>query len=109
MPAYGFAWLDRARIPYRDLCFLGAKSDVGADAYIDDGAHNIESLRAAGRTAIVFDQPYNRDLGGLRANNWNEVEEIVYDLMTQAGVVAERTFPGFDPDAARLDRMKDQG
>jgi len=29
--------------------------------------------------------------------------------MTKAGVVAERTFPGFDPDAARLDRMKDQG
>ncbi|MBT6446731.1 MAG: hypothetical protein HOK58_17290, partial [Acidimicrobiaceae bacterium] len=103
------AWLDRARIPYRDLCFLGAKSDVGADAYIDDGAHNIENLRAAGRTAIIFDQPYNRDLDGLRASNWNEVEEIVYDLMTKAGVVAERTFPGFDPDAARLDRMKDQG
>jgi 5'-nucleotidase len=99
-------WLDRARIPYRDLCFLGAKSDVGADAYIDDGPHNIESLRAAGRTAIVFEQPYNRGLGGLRARNWAEVEELVYDLLTEAGVVAEPAFPGFDPDTERLDRKK---
>ena len=99
-------WLDRARIPYRDLCFLGAKNDVGADAYIDDGPHNIESLRAAGRTAIVFEQPYNRHLDGLRAKSWHEVEEIVYELMTQAGVVAAPALPGFDADAERLDRMK---
>ena len=99
-------WLDRARIPYRDLCFLGAKSDVGAHAYIDDGPHNIENLRAAGRTAIVFEQPYNRHLGGLRAKDWNEVEEIVYQLMTDAGVVAEPALPGFDADAERLDRKK---
>lgn len=99
-------WLDRARIPYRDLCFLGAKSDVGAHAYIDDGPHNIENLRAAGRTAIIFEQPYNRHLDGLRATNWVEVEEIVYDLMAEAGVVAEPALPGFDPDAERLDRRK---
>ena len=28
------AWLDDARIPYRDLCFLGAKPQVEADLYI---------------------------------------------------------------------------
>lgn len=99
-------WLDRARIPYRDLCFVGAKRDVGADVYIDDGPHNIVNLRAAGRTAIVFEQPYNRDLGGLRAKNWAEAEEIIYDLMVDAGGVAEVALPGFDPDTARLDRRK---
>ncbi len=82
---------------------------MGADAYIDDGPHNIEGLRAAGRTAIVFEQPYNRDLDGLRARNWDEVEEIVYDLMAEAGVVADPAFPGFDADGARLDRVKTQG
>ena len=97
-------WLDRARIPYRDLCFVGAKRDVGADAYIDDGPHNIVNLRAAGRTAIVFEQPYNRDLDGPRAKNWAEAEEIVYDLMVSAGGVAEVALPGFDPDTERLDR-----
>ena len=29
------AWLDEHRIPYRDICFLGDKPQVGADAYID--------------------------------------------------------------------------
>ena len=36
------AWLDIHRIPYRDLCFLGAKPQVEADAYIDDAPHNVE-------------------------------------------------------------------
>ena len=37
-------WLDRANIPYRDLCFIGAKSALNADLYIDDGPHNIEAV-----------------------------------------------------------------
>ena len=41
------AWLDANKIPYRDLCFLGAKPQVEADAYIDDAPHNIRA--AAGR------------------------------------------------------------
>lgn len=99
------AWLDNARIPYRDLCFLGTKRDVGADAYIDDGPHNIKALRAAGRAAIVFEQPYNRDLAGPRAANWHEVEELVYELMVQAGGVATPPLTGFDPGAERLDLL----
>lgn len=101
------AWLDQARIPYRDLCFVGAKRDVGCDVYIDDGPHNIVNLRAAGRTAIVFDQPYNRDIDGLRARTWPEVEETVYGLMAESGIVASPSLPGFDPDPHRLDRRKD--
>ncbi len=40
------AWLDANRIPYRDLCFLGAKPEADANAYIDDAPHNVEQLRA---------------------------------------------------------------
>ena len=47
------AWLDEHRIPYRDLCFLGAKPEVQADAYIDDAPHNITALRELGNTVIV--------------------------------------------------------
>lgn len=66
-------WLDEHRIPYRDLCFIGDKPNVGADLYVDDSPRNILALRAAGRVAIVFDQPYNRHLPGPRAENWAEV------------------------------------
>lgn len=98
-------WLDQARIPYRDLCFVGKKRDVGADAYIDDGPHNIVALRAAGRDAIIFDQPYNRDLEGLRATTWQEAEEIVYELMAQSHGAAAPSLSGFDPDPERLGRL----
>ncbi len=71
------AWLDAQQIPYRDLCFIGDKPNVGADLYVDDSPANIVSLREAGRAAIVFDQPYNRHLGGPRARSWDEVLVLV--------------------------------
>lgn len=67
------AWLDEQRIPYRDLCFIGAKPDVGADIYVEDSPANVAALREAGRHTIVFDQAYNRDLPGPRADDWLEV------------------------------------
>jgi 5'(3')-deoxyribonucleotidase len=101
------AWLDVNRIPYRDLCFLGAKPQVEADAYIDDAEHNIEQLRAAGNTVIAFEQPYNRHLAdGLRARTWDEVEEIVTQLAAERLGRIETQLPGIDPGADRLDRRR---
>jgi 5'-nucleotidase len=74
-------WLDDNRIPYRDLCFIGDKPDVGADLYVDDSPTNIVKLREAGRTAIVFDQPYNRELGPPRARSWDEVVTLVREVL----------------------------
>ncbi len=99
-------WLDDARIPYRDICFLGAKPDVACDAYVDDGGHNITGLRESGNTVIAFDMPYNRDIPGLRAHNWEEVEEIVLDLAAQGGRYVEVQLPGFPSGAERLDSRR---
>ncbi len=74
-------WLDQHDIPYRDLCFIGDKATVGADLYIDDSPHNIIALRQAGRTALVFDQLYNRHLDGPRVRSWAEVEPLVLDRL----------------------------
>ncbi len=101
------AWLDDARVPYRDICFLGQKPEVEADAYIDDAPHNIEALRDSGNTVIVFDQPYNRGIEGLRAMNWDEVELIVADLASEHDSGYQGQFPGIDPGAERLDRHRD--
>jgi len=76
-------WLDQHDIPYRDLCFIGDKAMVGADLYLDDSPHNIENLRAAGRTAVVFDQLYNRHLDGPRVRSWTEVEPLVLASSTR--------------------------
>jgi len=97
-------WLDRNRIPYRDICFLGAKPEVEADCYIDDAPHNIDGLREAGNEVIVFDQPYNRQYGGLRAHDWVEAEEIVVDLAARLKGSVEMQMPGIDAGSDRLDR-----
>jgi 5'(3')-deoxyribonucleotidase len=101
------AWLDIHKIPYRDLCFLGDKPQVEADAYIDDAPHNIEQLRAAGNTVIAFGQPYNRHLTeGLRAESWGDVEAIVSDLAAERLGQFEGQLPGIDAGADRLDRRR---
>ena len=79
------AWLDEHSIPYRDLCFLGDKPQVEADAYIDDAPHNVEALRAGGASVLVFSQPYNADVKGPRASGWSDVENWVLDQMARSG------------------------
>jgi 5'(3')-deoxyribonucleotidase len=96
-------WLDEQRIPYRDICFLGTKPEIEADAYIEDAPHNIEALRRSGNTVVVFDQPYNRHLSGPRAHDWPEAERLIGDLVLAAEGVLEQTLPGVDPGADRLD------
>jgi 5'(3')-deoxyribonucleotidase len=96
------AWLDEHRIPYRDLCFLGAKPEVEADVYIDDAPHNVEQLRAADNAVIVFDQPYNRHLPGPRATTWAEAENLVAEMAARRPGGLQAPLPGLDPGADRL-------
>jgi 5'(3')-deoxyribonucleotidase len=98
------AWLDDKGIPYRDICFLGAKPEVEADCYIDDAAHNVVALRQAGNQVIVFDAPYNEDLDGPRACSWADVERLVMDAVAAVGVPLQPQLPGLDAGADRLTR-----
>jgi 5'-nucleotidase len=81
------AWLEQPRedgrplVPYRDICFIGMKREVGGDAYIDDAPHNVESLRKAGYDCIVMDAAYNREVEGPRAKTWDDVERFVTQKM----------------------------
>lgn len=96
------AWLDEHGIPYRDLCLLGDKPQVEADAYVEDAPHNIVALRATGNPVVVFDQPYNTHLGGLRAGNWQEVAALVTELVVAAGRPVQGQFPGVPGPMERL-------
>jgi 5'(3')-deoxyribonucleotidase len=70
-------WLDRNGIPYRDLCFMKEKEQVGADIYIEDSPGNIESLRSRNFYTICFANSTNKDVADPRAKNWDEVYELV--------------------------------
>lgn len=96
------AWLDEHRVPYRDICFLGAKPEVEADCYIDDASHNVIALRNAGNHVIVYDAPYNQDVSGPRATSWEEVEQLVMDRVAELGVPLQPQLPGVDPGIDRL-------
>ena len=73
-------FLDAHEIPVDDIAFTARKVDVMADVYIDDSPSNIKNLTAAGRTVIIYHQEYNKDLEGLRAHNWDDVERIINEL-----------------------------
>ena len=98
------AWLDETGIPYRDICFLGAKPEVDADIYIDDASHNVQALRAAGNYVIVYDAAYNRDVDGPRASSWVEVEHRVHERLGEIGIPLQPQLPGVDPGTDRLSR-----
>ena len=72
-------WLDSLDIPYWDLCFMADKGAVGAHVYIDDSTTNVIRLRNHGCNTIVFSNSTNKELPGPRANNWQEVEQLVVE------------------------------
>jgi 5'(3')-deoxyribonucleotidase len=74
-------WLDCHGIPYWDLCFMREKAAVGADLYIEDSPENIKQLQSEGYDTIIFTNSTNRDLGGVRADSWDEVEQIVLERL----------------------------
>jgi 5'(3')-deoxyribonucleotidase len=98
------SWLDATGIPYRDICFLGAKPEVEADCYVDDASHNVAALRAAGNHVIVFDAPYNQDVEGPRARSWSDVEDLVKERVISLGHPVQAQLPGLDAGADRLIR-----
>lgn len=104
-------WLDAQGIPYRDICFLGDKPEVGADVYVDDAPHNIEALRVAGNEVIVFDQPYNRDFAGPRVRDWGELEPLVMKRFVEfrGPLGVQPKLPGVDPGAGRLEKHQKPG
>jgi len=95
-------WLDQARIPYRDICFLGDKPEVEADIYLEDAPHNITSLRSSGNSVIVFDAPYNQEVDGPRATSWLNCEQMILDLAAEMGFEIQPELPGLEVSDARL-------
>lgn len=72
-------WLDDNGIPYWDLCFMKEKEQVGADVYIDDAPSNVEKLRSKGLFTICFANSTNKSVAAPRAENWQQVYELVHE------------------------------
>jgi 5'(3')-deoxyribonucleotidase len=70
-------WLDHHGIPYRDLCFMKDKHQVGASIYVEDSPDNIKKLRDNGHYAICFANSTNEDIEEPRAKDWDEVYDLI--------------------------------
>lgn len=99
------SWLDRIGIPYRDICFLGAKPQVEADLYVDDAVHNVEALRAHGNEVIVFDAPYNQYIAGPRVKSWVELEAVALEAASRAGHPIQGRLDGLNDIERPIDRL----
>lgn len=82
-------WLDKHDIPYRDLMFVHEKTDVFVDVLIDDSPYNILGFQKRGRPVIIFDAPYNQDLEGPRAHNWEQAYALIKEMYPNGIVEAE--------------------
>lgn len=70
-------WLDKNGIPYRDLCFMKDKGQVGADIYIEDAPENVKKLREAGLYTICFANSTNKNIADPRVNTWEEAYMLI--------------------------------
>jgi 5'-nucleotidase len=79
-----FEWLEThfPFIPPSRIVFCGDKKIVNADVLIDDRSRHFKDFRGTG---ILFTAPHNvNEAAELRANNWNDVLEILGAGKTKA-------------------------
>jgi 5'(3')-deoxyribonucleotidase len=93
-----YLWLALHRFPCQELHILGggqSKTLIPWDAIIDDKIEHAVDAAKAGRRAIVFSQPWNRDfpkldvgLYGLihRVENWKEVLDCVNEIALEISI-----------------------
>ncbi|HVT78441.1 MAG TPA: hypothetical protein VHD87_15495 [Acidimicrobiales bacterium] len=77
-------WLQTQGIPYAELHLTGDKAAVATDIHLDDSPEVIAQMRASGRRAVVFDQPWNRHVAGERACGWREFVSLVDSAVPSA-------------------------
>jgi len=56
------AWLAQNHIGYGRFCSVAHKSEIKADALVDDAPDEALSFASTGRTAFLYDRPWNRSI-----------------------------------------------
>lgn len=98
-------WLDHHDIPYRDLCFMRKKGDVGADVYVDDTPENIDQLARRGKDYIVFTNSTNKHVdvpAENRADSWDELVKMVLARKAKKDAEEARGAPASPATARRV-------
>lgn len=69
--------IETNKLPYSNIMFQKNKFRFIADAYVDDGPHNLSSLLEHGRFVVKMNQNYNSHIVSPNADTWEEAREIL--------------------------------
>lgn len=87
------AWLRHQGVQYDDLVVVGQQTDKSAlnyDVYIDDAPQHVHAVNET-QTLFLYDQPHNRVIDGLSADNVHRItklEEVYPYIAEMQGVVS---------------------
>ena len=70
----------------QDIVICKDKALVGGDILVDDKPKNIKLFRDVGKHGIVFNQPWNQDVLGPRAMDFESIGPCVVDYMIAEGI-----------------------
>ncbi len=78
-------WLARQKIPYDEFHAIGpykSKSEIEADALVDDAPDQISEFIRTGRTGFLYAQPWNRNVKVKRAVIIKNISDVLkfYEL-----------------------------
>ena len=65
-------WLQKYGITYDALLMVEDKATAEVDLLLDDFTNNVMAFLATGRPAILYTQPWNREMDMVRVNSWRE-------------------------------------
>lgn len=75
-------WLNQvSQVPFHEVFITDDKTSVYADVYIDDKPGHILNFQDAGSSAIIYDQPYNRDVNAPRATAWSQMPDLIQNAL----------------------------
>ena len=61
-----------------------------------------EALESTGNRDIIFDAPYNQEVDGIRAHDWESCEHLILEEATKMGFKIQSQLPGFEKGSNRF-------
>ena len=77
------SWLSENEYPVHEVCFVGDKTLVSVDAYIDDAPGIVQECVEANKPAVLFTHCYHPDHGlshEYATSDWATASEMLADL-----------------------------
>lgn len=88
-------WLDQQQIEYDNLCVVKGKAELDYDIFIDDSPDNAINIFTAGKSVLLYNQPWNRNIPNSYYNDKVDASKSmnvtrIYNLYHAIDIIRER-------------------